>query len=173
MFIVGLSAEPTKRYMVLESSLPLGEHPMICRFMKGVFGLRPSLPKYSNIWDVTQVFSYFRTSPNLANISLKQLSYKSATLLCLLTGQHCQTIHTIDIRNIKVFPNKIRIPLYQVLKTTTPRKHQSPLELISYPADPQLCIVTTLSHYLEQTKSFRGEHKALFIGFSQASQSGL
>ena len=167
---LGYSAINTARsalssVVVIESSLPLGEHPVICRFMKGVFGLRPSLPKYSNIWDVSQVFSYFRTFPNLANISLKQLSYKTATLLCLLTGQRCQTIHTIDIRNIQVFPNKIRIPLYQVLKTTMPRKHQAPLELISYPADPQLCIVTMLSHYLEQTKSLRGEHKALFISF--------
>ena len=57
--------------------------------------------------------------------------------------------------NIQVFPNKIRIPSHQ---TTTPRKQQAPLELISCPTDPQLCIVTTLPHYLEHTKSLRGKH---------------
>ena len=30
---------------------PVGQHPLVIRFMKGVFKLRPNLPKYNRIWD--------------------------------------------------------------------------------------------------------------------------
>ncbi|ESP01853.1 hypothetical protein LOTGIDRAFT_99731, partial [Lottia gigantea] len=36
----------------------LGKHPLICRFLKGVFELRPSLPRYTHTWDVDIVLRY-------------------------------------------------------------------------------------------------------------------
>ncbi len=33
---------------------------MIIRFMKGVYNLRPSLPQYSNTWDVGIVLGYMK-----------------------------------------------------------------------------------------------------------------
>ena len=148
-----------------ENGLPMGEHPLIRRFLKGIFELRPSLPKYNFIWDVNKVFTYFKTLPALENVSLKNLSYKTVTLLCLVTGQRCQTIHTIDINKIQSFSDKMRITIHKPLKTTKPGKHQAPLELRHYPEEPKLCIVKTLSHYLERTKMLRGENSALFISF--------
>ena len=38
--------------------IPLGENPMIKQFLKGIFELRPSLPKYSSIWDVDTLLVY-------------------------------------------------------------------------------------------------------------------
>ena len=111
------------------------------------------------------MFTYFKTFPALENVSLKNLSYKTVTLLCLVTGQRCQTIHTIDINMIQSLSDKMRITIHKPLKTTRPGKHQAPLELVHYPEEPKLCIVKTLSHYLERTKVLRGEHSALFISF--------
>ena len=31
--------------------------------MKGIFNLKPSLPKYSKIWDIKQLFDYYRSLP--------------------------------------------------------------------------------------------------------------
>ena len=38
--------------ITLSNGLSIGENPTICRFLKGVFELRPALPKYNAIWDV-------------------------------------------------------------------------------------------------------------------------
>ena len=37
-----------------------GNLPIVTRFMKGIFELRPSFPKYTFIWDIQKVFDYFR-----------------------------------------------------------------------------------------------------------------
>ena len=33
-----------------------GSHPLVCRFVRGVFESRPALPKYSETWYIKQVF---------------------------------------------------------------------------------------------------------------------
>ena len=66
---------------------------------------------------------------------------------------------------IQSLSDRMRITIHKPLKTTIPGKHQAPLELLHYPEEPKLCIVKTLSHYLERTKVLRGEHSALFISF--------
>ena len=42
--------------------VPLGTHPLVRRFMKGVFNLRPTKPRYSVTWDVNKVLDYIRSS---------------------------------------------------------------------------------------------------------------
>ena len=38
----------------------IGTHPLVVRFMKGESRSRPTLPRYSVIWDVKDVFTMFR-----------------------------------------------------------------------------------------------------------------
>ena len=47
--------------ILLPGGRPVGEHPLICRFLKGVFELRPALPKYTEILDVGIVLRYLKT----------------------------------------------------------------------------------------------------------------
>ena len=37
---------------------PVGQHPVITRFMKGVFNIKPAVPKYNFTWDVGVVITY-------------------------------------------------------------------------------------------------------------------
>ena len=53
-----------------------GEHPVVCRFLKGIFELRPSLPKYTEIWDVAKVLEYLKTLSPAKELSLKMLTKK-------------------------------------------------------------------------------------------------
>ena len=78
-----------------------GEHPVVCRFLKGVFELRLSLSKYTEIWDVATVLEYLKTLSPAKELSLKILTKKVTMLLCLLMGQRCQTVHSFDIRYIQ------------------------------------------------------------------------
>ena len=38
--------------MKINDNISFGEQPLVCRFIKGVFQLKPALPKYTHIWDV-------------------------------------------------------------------------------------------------------------------------
>ena len=60
---VGYSSVNTARSVLstiikTENDIPFGELPLVCRFLKGVFNLRPALPKYSTTWDVSVVLKY-------------------------------------------------------------------------------------------------------------------
>ncbi len=84
-----------------ENGITFGDHPLVCRTMKGIFELRPALPKYSQIWDVSEVLEYLKSLVIPTALSLKQLTLKLTMLLCLLTGQRCQTVHSIDINHMQ------------------------------------------------------------------------
>ncbi|XP_038065690.1 uncharacterized protein LOC119735825 [Patiria miniata] len=40
--------------VVTNNSTTVGNHPLICRFLRGVFQLRPPPTKYTEVWDVTK-----------------------------------------------------------------------------------------------------------------------
>lgn len=72
--------------IVFPDNTPAGSHPLVIRFMKGVFERRPSLPKYKSTWDVNVVLESLRKLPHVRKLSLKELSWKFTILLMLLSG---------------------------------------------------------------------------------------
>ena len=111
----------------------IGRHPLVVRYMKGIFESRPSLPRYCCTWDVGQVLTYLQRQ-NLQHLSLKDLTLKTTMLLCLLTGQRIQTLAAIDCANLVLGPGK----------------HIQPLELSHYGVE-NLCVVRYLYHYVTVT----------------------
>ena len=118
--------------LVLLNNITFGSHPLVVRFLKGVFELKPSLPCYSRIWDVTAVLQYLKTLGPASELDLKTLTMKTTMLLCLLTGQHCQTLTKLYTNSIQILPDKIVFTVGEKLKTTRPGKHLQPIELIGY-----------------------------------------
>ncbi|CAB4013988.1 Hypothetical predicted protein [Paramuricea clavata] len=68
-----------------------GTHPLVSRFLKGVFTERPSLPRYQDIWDMNIVLNHLKQSKIAKELSLKDLTLKLVMLMALLSGQRCQT----------------------------------------------------------------------------------
>ena len=81
-------------YLVLKDGVPFGQQKLVIRFIKGVFEMKPALPKYSNTWNVNVnvVFNYLELLHPHNKLTLKESSQKLAMLLALLSGQRCQTI---------------------------------------------------------------------------------
>ena len=52
----------------------VGKHPLVSRFLKGVFNLRPLLPKYTFFWDVKTVLDHLSSWNSSKMLDLKQLS---------------------------------------------------------------------------------------------------
>ena len=84
---VGYSAINTARSALSSVITPadkttFGEHPLVTRFLKGTFELRPSLPGYSIKWDVGIALTYLRSFPALKDLTLKHAESHDVTCPC-------------------------------------------------------------------------------------------
>ena len=167
---LGYSAINTARsalstVLILQNGRKFGEHPLVCRYMRGIFQLRPALPKYSETWDVNVVLTHLKTFAEAALLPIKDLTIKLNILLFLTTGQRGQTIHKLDINFIQAVPNGYRITIKDKLKSTRPGKHLAPLDLMEFPEEPSLSVTVHLREYLKRTSSYRGENTQLFLSY--------
>ena len=124
------------------------------------------------IWDVRKVFNYFRNLPLISsNLTLKALSLKLAMLLCLVSGgQRMQTIHLINLKDIKYVGEQVFIPIMQKIKQSKPGNHIYPLSFKTYPKDTKLCVVAHLKQYIELAQDLRSSDK-LFISYTKPHQA--
>lgn len=123
--------------------------------MRGVFVLRPALPRYNVTWDVNIVLKYLKSLSPLSSLSLLQLSHKLVVLLALLSGQRGHTLHLIDIRNIHFQENSVKIVIGDMLKTSNAKRHLGEIELMKYDVDPDLCVRHTVSGENRNSAGFR------------------
>ena len=144
-----------------------GEHRLVKRFIKGVFELRPALPKYSATWDVDIVLEYLETYYPLERLTLKELSYKLVMLLALLSGQRCQTLHCLSLASMKISDAKCVFSIDVLLKHSRKGKHLAPLEFVAFPQNSRLCVVSVLKEYLCRTKELRGSENMLLISYQK------
>ena len=156
---LGYSAINTARsalstFIVCEGK-PVGRHPLIIRLLKGIFHERPSLPRNNVTWNPEVVTNYLKTLSPVATLNLLELSQKTVMLLLLLTGQRGQSLHLLDIRNVNITKNHVKIRFGDILKTTRPGFQQKEITIKAYAPDRRLCIVTVLTEYLERTKNLR------------------
>ncbi len=149
----------------LLSNTPFGRHPLVSRFMKGVFNSRPALTKYKEIWDISTVLTYIKTLYPLEKISLKELTFKVVMLLAILSSQRCQTLHALQTKDLIVTDSKVVFIVKSLLKTSRPGQKETSIELRAYESDKSLCPVHNISTYLLRTESMRKKHSQFFISY--------
>ena len=154
----------------------LGQHSLVCRYLKGIFQMRPSLPRYISTWDPNCVVNHLRSLGD--DLDLLTLSMKCVTLLLLCTSQRQATIHSITLTDLNFGCNKIKIKLSALSKQSRQGYHLQECVLDSF-HDKKVCPVTCLSQYLEKTKQcqFGDTNPNLFITsvppYKTASKSTL
>lgn len=132
----------------------IGEHTIISKFLKGVFNLRPSLPKSCVTWDTRNVLEFLRSWYPLKNLSLFQLSIKTVLLMLLISGQRGQTIHVLKIKDVEKRGDSYVCRISVPIKTSNKKHHQKELTFKSY-KEKALCVVHCLQEYLKRTKILR------------------
>ena len=108
---------------------PVGEHPLVVRFLKGIFNKRPSLPRYSRIWDVSIVLQKLSKIHPAKKLTLKQLTLKVVTLAALITGQRVQTLHLLHLENLSKTDHCYEFVITENVKTSRPGRHIDQLSL--------------------------------------------
>lgn len=157
--------------------LPAGQHPLVCRFMKAIFQVRPSLSRSRITWDPDMVLSHIADLGPNEDLSTIQLSRKLTVLMLLVSGQRGQTLHALDIRNMSVSPSRISFRIGDLLKTSRPGVHLSELTFHAYVPNRLLCVCTTIMCYIERTSEVRGTETKFFLiskpPFTAASRDTL
>lgn len=153
--------------IVLPGSVHFGSHPLVTRFVKGVFESRPSLPRYKEIWDVNSVLKVLATWTLGVDLSLRDMSWKLTMLLALLSGQRVQTLKALTLTSMTLTANKCVFTIETPLKTTRPGKHLGRIEFLAYEPDRNLCVVQHLQAYIDRTSHLRGETDQLLIGYQK------
>ncbi len=130
-------------------------HPLLIRYMKGVFNSRKPTPNYSETWDVNIVLNYLAKLFPLDNLSLKDHSFKLVMLLALTSGQRCQTLTYLDILSMKETPDYYVFQLTEHIKQNRPGNVFSTFHVGKYHQE-ELCVYHTLKSYLYRTAPLRG-----------------
>ena len=78
-------------FLMLSGVKTIGTHPLICRFLKGAFELRPPSARYTTTWDVSVVLNFLRGLHPLDSLSLKFVTLKLVMLVALVSAQRLQT----------------------------------------------------------------------------------
>ena len=143
----------------------VGQHPMVSRFLKGVFNDRQPAPKYSQTWDVDVVLSFLKALPENDHLSFTQLSHKLAMLMALSNADRCSDLAALDLNHRSFHCNGVQFIIPGLTKT---RRSGPPLEVFypAFPPEPKLCPMLTLQCYEERSGHFReasGGSNPLFI----------
>ena len=149
-------------YVSLDDGSVVGQNPLVCRLLKGVFQSRPPKPKYTEVWDVQVVLTYLATLHPVESLTLKQLTLKLVMLLLLVSGQRGQTIHLLHINHMFVGDDKYTFVIPNHLKQSKPGVSNPQVVLESFER-PSICVVTTLKEYLVRTKSLRGSGQSQLL----------
>ena len=154
----------------------VGQHPVVCRFMKGIYQLRPTQSRYRYIWHVDVVLDYLRSLSDNKSLSLKMLSLKTVTLCALISSQRVQSLHDLCISNMKKFDDCVVFALGKI-KQSRPSCKSMFIELKPFPNDINICVVHALEEYLERTESIREGCDKLFLSYlkphKEASKSTI
>ena len=85
------------------------------------------------------------------------------TLTALLTGQRCQSLFYMDIRNITINDAVVKFRFGDLLKQSRPGYHLKEIVVKAYLPDTRLCLVTILKEYLQRTSPHRKDITRLFV----------
>ena len=126
----------------------VGEHPLVIKFMKGVFNLRPPKTKTGFIWDVSILFDYFKLQDVNDKLSFYELTCKTLCLLLLLNGARINTAFNFQVDEIIANEIGVTITPSNVLKHSTQNRRGDVFKYSAYLENSKLCVVQAMNTYL-------------------------
>ncbi|CAG5107937.1 Protein of unknown function [Cotesia congregata] len=123
----------------LISKNSLSNDPLLSRFIRGTYKIRPARPKYSETWDTDIVLTYIEKMTDLDKLKLKELTEITATLLILITAHRLQTLALIKTENIIESTVGLKIKIPDLIKTSRPGEKQPILSIPFFKDRRNIC----------------------------------
>ena len=142
-------------------SSELGSLPIVSRFMQGIFKTKPHKPKYCSTWSVHTALSSLESLEPLEDLTLKQLSYKTAPFLALISAARAHELSSLDLSYSLRKEGSWEFTLPTHVKTSRPGHPSCKILLPSFPENLKICVVRTLAAYVERTKMLRTSSRLL------------
>jgi len=149
-----------------QSTESFGKSDSVSKLLRGVFKLRPSIPKHVVVYDPDSILNHMISLPGNKQLDLEILTKKLVTLLALLSGQRAQT----NLNWHHTTGDQHTFYISKILKTTKPGKHQQPLQFESFHKNEKICVVRCINEYLNRTSLLRenleGQPKQMILSYS-------
>ena len=142
----------------------LGDLPVVSRFMKGIFRMKPPTPRLSSTWDVKRLLEFLTTLDPPAGLTLKMLSLKLAALLALTSSARAHELIKLDLDIVSVKNDSWEFSLAEHTKVSRPGHPRRKIYLPAFPDDSKICVVRTLQEYRSRTET-RRQSSRLLISF--------
>ena len=147
--------------------LPIGQHPLVTKVMKGIYNERPPQPKYTTTWDVGQVVGHLRSLGQNESLSLKQLTMKLVLVMALVQACRASELAALDLKYRVYRPEGVAFSLGTLTKKRKAGSPPNQMFFGAFPEDERLCVATCLKLYEERTKAVRKENTRLFVSYVQ------
>ena len=143
---------------------PVGQHPLVARLLKGAFNSRPPKPRYSSVWDVSQVTDFLKAMGEPSSLPTPLLTKKLAMLLALVSVQRSSDLVRLSLP-VTTTDDRVIIPVKGLAKQSAPgtARGRDPLSVLEFTQDETLCPVRCLKEYLARTEAWRKEQPQLFL----------
>ncbi len=141
--------------LILMDGVPVGQHPLVSRFMRAVFNKRPTKPKITAIWDVNKVLDYLAKIGPAKTIPIALLTKKLVALMAVLSGVRGQNLFLLNALNMTLDCDFVTFQINGLTKTARPGRPIPDLHFVAYPQNRRLCVVYYLRVYLQRTLHVR------------------
>ena len=144
----------------------IGQHPIITRLLKGIYNVRPPLPRYNGTWNVQTALNYLESLGETKNLTLKLLTMKTVFLLAITrTPSRSADWSQLDIERMKTGTNGNTFLPASLAKQSRPGRPIAEFFFPSFQPNATICPVHTLQVYLTTTRPLRGAESRLFVSF--------
>ena len=146
----------------------IGEHPLICRLVKGIFNKRPPARRVYDAWDVSKVFNVF--SSWSAPLSLEQSQRKAAFLVAMATARRPSELSSLQCSAsfMTSTRDEIRFIPSRLSKTDRQTHLGPPIVVKRLPdSDTSLCAVKALEDLLRIRSTLNLDHNYVFFQFKR------
>ena len=136
-------------------STQLGSLPVVARFMKGVFKIKPPKPRYCSTWNVKTTLSFLESLEPLEELTLKQLCYKTILLLALTSAARAHELSALDLTYSLRKEGSWEFSLPTQVKNSRPGHPAQKFLFLAFPENPKICVIRCVTAYVERTKGLR------------------
>ena len=118
----------------------IGTHPLVSRFIRGIYKCNPPTPRYQTTWNVQTVLTYLSSRDSVEKLDLKSLTLKLLMLIALLSAQRGQSIHMLDTACMKVTVSSYEFSLTEHVKQSRPNFKTPSVKYLRHTPSTKLCV---------------------------------
>lgn len=133
------------------NGLPLSDHPLVTRMVKGIGNLIAKPKAILDTWDPMPVIKQLESWGDIKDLDWGRLTRRTMALFLLSTGQRLQTLVKLRRDDIRWEVNGCTITYSSRLKTNNPAKNPLIIRFGKF-MNPNLCVMSHLKTYIDDPR---------------------